>query len=250
MSESEKPTAAAVGKMKKEELKDLVIKLLDEIAPVGDVDQQSQEIMPMLRTILTEVRKGNEEREKLSKDIEELKATNNTLTKTLAQHQRFLEMLDNQQRANRLIIHGVPEANMTIENQEMTNDAQKIECILRKIDHDNRDVIKSRRLGQVPGNDAQKIRPIEVTLTSPLPRDKILQDAPKLNGKGEPFSRIRIKKDLHPAVRQEWKRLKDLEETEKARPENASSKIEIDYRKRVLLRDNVVISTWQPKFFQ
>ena len=30
MSDSEKPTAAAVGKMKKEELKDLVIKLLDE----------------------------------------------------------------------------------------------------------------------------------------------------------------------------------------------------------------------------
>ena len=139
---------------------------------------------------------------------------------------------------------------MTIENQELITDEQKIECILRKIDHDNRDIIKSRRLGQVPGNDAQKIRPIEVTLTSLLPRDKILQDAPKLNGKGEPFSRIRIKKDLHPAVRQEWKRLKDLEETEKARPENAGSNITIDYRRRVLLKDNVTIATWQPKFFQ
>ena len=220
------------------------------LAPTGAAEQQSHEIMPMLRTILTEVRKGNEEREKLSRDIEELKVKNNTLTKTLAQHQRFLEMLDSQQRANRLIVHGVPEANMTIENQELITDEQKIECILRKIDHDNRDIIKSRRLGQVPGNDAQKIRPIEVTLTSLLPRDKILQDAPKLNGKGEPFSRIRIKKDLHPAVRQEWKRLKDLEETEKARPENAGSNITIDYRRRVLLKDNVTIATWQPKFFQ
>ena len=86
MSDSEKPTAAAVGKMKKEELKDLVIKLLDETTPTGAAEQQSHEIMPMLRTILTEVRKGNEEREKLSRDIEELKVKNNTLTKTLVQH--------------------------------------------------------------------------------------------------------------------------------------------------------------------
>ena len=249
MSDLERPTPAAVGKMKREELKDLVLKLLEETS-TDIVANQHGEIMPMLQTILDEVKKGNQEREKLKTELEELKTKNEIITRTLSQQQRFLEMLDGERRANRLIVHGIPEKNMTIDGNELANDDEKVSTVLQKINHDSNEIIKVRRLGQPAENDTQKIRPIEVSFTSCKPRDKILQDARHLKDKGIPFANIRIKKDLHPAVRQEWKRLKELEEEEKARPENTGMNIRIDYRKRVLLRDDVVIAKWQPKFFQ
>ena len=66
----------------------------------------------------------------------------------------------------------------------------------------------------------------------------------KLKEAGAPFERIYIKKDVHPAVRNEWKRLKDVELAEKNRPENVGCTIRLDARERKIYRDNVVIDQW------
>ena len=66
---------------------------------------------------------------------------------------------------------------------------------------------------------------------------------------GATFARIYVKKDVHPHVRNEWKRLKDAESLEKNKPENVGRVIRLDPRSRVLYRDDVVIDKWNPAPF-
>ena len=58
-----------------------------------------------------------------------------------------------------------------------------------------------------------------------------------------------VKKDVHPSVRNEWKRLHDAHKNEKERPENAGCRVYLDYRERKLYRDGVVIDTWSLQSF-
>ena len=66
---------------------------------------------------------------------------------------------------------------------------------------------------------------------------------------GPVYAKVYIRKDVHPATRREWKRLKDAEKNEKAKPGNEVSTITLDYKARVLLRDNIVIDRWKPTYF-
>ena len=50
---------------------------------------------------------------------------------------------------------------------------------------------------------------------------RILANAKNLKTAGEKFSRIYVKKDVHPGVRKEWQRLREAEAKEKERPGNA-----------------------------
>ena len=79
-------------------------------------------------------------------------------------------------------------------------------------------------------------------------RSRILANAKNLKTAGEKFSRIYVKKDVHPGVRKEWQRLREAEAKEKERPENAGCDIRLDTRQRKLYRDGEVIDTWNPQF--
>ncbi len=81
-------------------------------------------------------------------------------------------------------------------------------------------------------------------------RRVILQKTRKLKDAGEPYSRIYVKKDLHAAVRREWKRLREAKKTEAEKPENEHCNITLDTERRVLLRDGIIIDRWSPTFFQ
>ena len=58
-----------------------------------------------------------------------------------------------------------------------------------------------------------------------------------------------VKKDLHPAVREEWKRLHTVQATEKNRPENQGCHIRLDVKERKLYRDGIVIDEWKLNYF-
>ena len=59
-----------------------------------------------------------------------------------------------------------------------------------------------------------------------------------------------IKKDIHPGVRRELKRLADAEKAERAKPENQGRAVEYDKSMRTLSIDGVVVDKFQPSFFQ
>ena len=84
-------------------------------------------------------------------------------------------------------------------------------------------------------------------------REQVLQKTANLKTYGpdnHPFRRVYVKKDVHPAVSKEWKRLHDLEKNEKEKPENQGVEIKFDKDTRQLLRDGVVIDRFAPAYFQ
>ena len=107
-------------------------------------------------------------------------------------------------------------------------------------------LVEMSRIG-APAND--KIHPIILKMSSKVQREKILKKAKNLKDAGPVYAKVYIRKDVHPATRREWKRLKDAEKNEKAKPGNEVSTITLDYKARVLLRDNIVIDRWKPTYF-
>ena len=91
-----------------------------------------------------------------------------------------------------------------------------------------------RRLGR--GEAGARKLPILVTLPSRKARDKVLVNTRKLKEAGAPYERVFVKKDVHPGVKNEWKRLRDVEAAEKGRPENVGCVIRLDTRERKVYR--------------
>lgn len=105
------------------------------------------------------------------------------------------------------------------------------------------------RSNQASGGAPPRAYPILLAIADKSQRPTILHNASRLKDSGDNFSRIYIKKDVHPSVRKEWRRLRDVETAEKAKPENVGCVIHLDTLERKLYKDNVVINTWNAQFF-
>ena len=77
----------------------------------------------------------------------------------------------------------------------------------------------------------------------------MLAKVPQLKQRGGAYGKIFVKKDIHPSIRNEWKRLHDAERAEKERPENAGCVIRLEPRERKLYKDGVVIDSWSQLSF-
>ena len=127
-----------------------------------------------------------------------------------------------------------------------TDDA-KIKKVLDIVEADSDAVVRSQqRLGR-PDQENNRPRPLLIRLDSKAIRDKVLDKAKKLKDLNDPYKKVYIKKDSHPEVRKEWKRLKDAEEAETRN--NSGSIIRLDYKQRVLFKDGVIINKWTPHPF-
>ena len=102
------------------------------------------------------------------------------------------------------------------------------------------------------GADPAKCRPLLVKTANKQMRDSLLEEAKKLKDKedGVPLAQkvgydsVYVKKDIHPSVRREWKRLRDLVDTEKVKPANQGCDIKLDPKTRTVTRNGVVIDRW------
>ena len=165
----------------------------------------------------------------------------------IAKQQLFLEQLDKRERENHLIVLGVPEEAEGLDGE--TSDEGKLKKIWMQMGL-TYDAVSNKRLGRLEerqGNNRK--RPILVVLASKHVRDDVLVNTNRLKNSSSCYSRIFVKKDVHPSVRNEWKRLKEAERIEKERPENVGCAIRLDFKERKLYRDNVVIDKWNPLFF-
>ena len=70
-------------------------------------------------------------------------------------------------------------------------------------------------------------RPLLVVVDSKSIRDDMLEKSKKLRELQENYKKIYIKKDSHPEVRKEWKRLRDAEDAEKSKSVNAGCNIRL-----------------------
>lgn len=186
----------------------------------------------------------------VNKKISELQQQSDKQSEIISRQQRFLENIDRKEREKNIVILGVPDENEALEGAVTEED--KLSKIWVKVGVVN--VLGShRRLGNNNNNNnntgTPRRRPILLTLEDKDQRSKILENASKLKTSGEIYSKIYVKKDVHPSVRNEWRRLREVEKHEKERPENAGCTIRLDTQERKLYRDAVVIDTWNAQFF-
>ena len=199
-------------------------------------------ILNELKETRADLNKYSQERAADKITIENQQKEINRLNSISYQHQRFLEQIDAQNSVCNVVIMAVPENDFDGENDEKA----KIKKLFLKIESQETEIIEFKRLGD---KKDRHIRPILLKTRSREARDKLLEKAKSLSSKDDPYKSVYIKKDVHPLVRQEWKRLKDLEKSEKEKPENSGHTIILDSKNRTLLRDGQIIDRWQPNFF-
>lgn len=180
----------------------------------------------------------------INKKLDSLQEQINKQAEIISRQQQFLETVDRKERETRLVVMGVPENGESLSGA--TSDQDKLKKIWSELGEDLTS-FTHYRLGreQIDGRK----RPILVTLGAKAIRDQVLTKTKRLKDAGDSFSRIYVKKDVHPHVRNEWKRLKDAENVEKNKPENIGCVIRLDPRARILYRDNVEIDKWNPAPF-
>ena len=110
------------------------------------------------------------------------------------------------------MIWGVPDEHESLSGA--VSDADKLNKVWEKLEVRNVTGMH-RRLGS-NGRDGMNHRCCRILLTLQDESQKhILLQGKKLKTAGENFKMKYVKKDVHPAVRREWKRLHDAERAEK-----------------------------------
>lgn len=242
LSDLKKMQRNQLSRMTKEDLIESIL-----TAPAAN-DGQLLEVTNKLHTLVTEVaelRKAVVAPDSgINKRINELQTQVNKQAEIISKQQLYFEYLDRKERENNIIITGVPDENATLDGA--TSEGDKLNKIWSKVEV-NEDILSHRRLGAT-GRD-NWCRPILLTVTNKETRDRILEKAKQLKQAGRVYEKIFIKKDVHPSIRKEWKRLHDAERTEKERPENVGCVIHLDRKERKLYRDGVVIDSWNQLSF-
>ncbi len=190
----------------------------------------------------------------VNKKFTELQSQLDRQSEILAKQQQFLEKIDRKERENNLVILGVPDEHEALDGA--VTEEGKLAKVWEKIGVTNV-AGTSRRLGGRSdagnrggrGDAGNRRRPILLTIEDKEQRTRILENAKRLKTSGDLYSKVYIKKDVHPSVRNEWRRLRTAEATERERPENTGCVIRLDTRERKLYRDDVVIDSWNPQFF-
>lgn len=112
--------------------------------------------------------------------------------------------MDGDKRQKNIIVRGLPE-NDIIENEDIYhNDIDKVKNLLSKIDVALPNGSQVERLGKQSVNYN---RVTKIILNDKSERDNILENAKKLKHVEDPWKNIYLKKDLHPAILEEDKRL-------------------------------------------
>lgn len=204
------------------------------IAHMNAMESRMQENFDNLReenaTLKLEIATERERITTLSKTVDKLIATTSS-------QQRYLERLDGKERIQNIIIIGVPES-------DEQGDKVKMKEIRDAICPGSSFTPHHKRLGQARQSGS---RPILWILPNDVKRKDVLDKAALL-GNSAPLDGMKLKKDQHPALRKEWRRLFVSEETEKKKPENVGATIALDRVNRTLTRDGVVIDRFCANF--
>ena len=249
-------SSSELKKMNKDELinaiKDDAVDLVAEIKVIksGQIETMKKldALITKLDAIETDVRELKQDKALMSKELQDIKDENAELKEKLKQqgmvikhHQTFMERIDMKERGCNLIITGIPE-----DREGGQNDVDKVQSILAELEtNTDSDVKNIKRLGAREGQANN--RPILVEMTSMQERNRIVVAARGNNA--ERLRGIRIKKDTHPSVRAEWRRLFEAKEAEEKKPGNARCQISFNLKKRQLLRDGQVIDSWCSQLF-
>lgn len=201
-----------------------VMALLDEV-----IDESN--VLTKLDVIINELKEMKAKNDSYDNDIQRIDGTVNDHSKILTAHQKFMEDIDAEKRAKHMIVLGLKENG----NE---NDKDKVLDIIKTIgvEDDEAKVENVMRLGKKDENQANKTRPLKVTFEQSNMRNNVLKNAKNLKDQleGSPYYKVYLKKDQHPEVRAEEKRLYDVFKAETNKAENADKEVVFNRRTRIV----------------
>ena len=175
------------------------------------------------------------------------------MKETVAAQQKTLEDLQQDKRAKNLVMTGVPQPAAT----QNAVDARKadqgtVDEILAAVGCPGIAPCRVNRLGKVREPEPENQRPLPprpllVSLSSVSDVRAVLIQSKELKDHAT-YSRVYLKRDEHPLVRQEWKRLREVARKERAAPINAECDIKLDYQKRAVTRNGEIIQEFVSPF--
>ena len=225
------------------------------------IEERCSEYCRKIETRLTNVEASLTD--KVSKDDvrdvvkAELRAADNNLlqedlrkvTMAVHEHQKYLESVEAKKRELNLIMTGVPENDMIVNGARLSTDEEKCTAVLQAVGETSSVVRAISRLGKEPNSGGGHPRFVKLQLESSECRGRILKKSKNLKEAGPSFSKIYIKKDMHPMINREFQRLKKVTKEEKEKPENQGREVRYDHEKRQVLVDGVVVDEFHPTFF-
>ena len=125
----------------------------------------------------------------------------------------FSELNNRNQRRLNIIVHGLvePDASVKDLNTRITKDKEKIQQLMSQIEVDLQvnDVVKfAKRLG-AKSEQADRARPLLLGLKSIDHKERMLDNASKLNDMPEPWKSVSIVQDLTTMQRSEEKKMRE-----------------------------------------
>jgi hypothetical protein len=240
---------ATQAAMKTDDLKKLMNTMAEEMAEMRKVNEKllnelvrldrMEEELQALKEENSELGQSRETIRKLEQRVAELEGTIQTQNeegrKILGQQQKFLEEIDCKERGRNLILVGLAE------HESEEQDRVDTKAILDALEYkENYDIV---RLGKKEEN---KTRALLVIVTSKSARDSLVTKARTCQNRA--LKDIRVKRDMHPALRNEWSRLFRIKEEEEKKPENAHAPIVMDFKKRQVKHGDRVLASWNPVF--
>ena len=91
-------------------------------------------------------------------------------------------------------------------------------------------------------------RPILVKLKDAKTRNEICKKTNSLQNLEGYSNKVYVKRDLHPSIRKEQRRLRKVVKDERARPENQACNIVYDFKNGVVTKDDTIIDRYCPIF--
>ena len=122
----------------------------------------------------------------------------------MSKQQRVLSQLDAVERNCNIIITGLSEKDVVQEESVYKTDSEKVNEIFNKL---NLPLLKGNKCLRLGKPSANYNRVLKVNVISKGSRDSILEKSKSLKDMGEPRCWVYLKKDLHPVIAQENKRL-------------------------------------------
>ena len=175
----------------------------------------------------------------LESEVKEEKERNETLTQIVVEMQKSLNKIDNSDREKTLIISGLPEEAIQVEDTLLNNDNEKVTKMFSLIEV-NDGPWAVERIGKPTTNG--KARMAKVVFPDKEKRDKAAEKSIKLKELAEPWKKVYLNRDKHPVYRCENNRLRKKMNDLRKKPEfqdNPRERVKI--AKGQLLVDGTVV---------
>ena len=240
-----------LNKMRKDELQKALTTMIEDSRNKAQNVGSQTKIEKRLDELLSEFRLFRDTHQQLQKKVDALKEENTCLRESVMQHQRYLEALEAERRGRNMIFLGVPESDMKVKDSHgqdvvIKEDQEKVESILQIMGHGGITLKEIQRLGN-PSSIRNRV--LLVSTESKSVRDQVIRATSVLKEAGRGHEKVYVKKDIHPLIRKEFNRLKDVEKREKEKPENQGLDVRYDGSRREVIVDGKVVDYFRPMFF-